>query len=79
MPNASKKFVESYPEYQISAPYNFQFVNTTFPLIVKCDVDVTFTLKTGKRKRAFIHKTFYVTSEYRVSGFIDKEYKRVDL
>ena len=79
LPNATKKFVENYSEYKISEPYNFQFVNTTFPLTVKCDVDVTFTLKTGKRKRAFIHKTFYVTSEYRVSGFIDKEYKRVDL
>ena len=79
LPNATKKFVENYPEYKISKPYNFQFVNTTFPLTVKCDVDVTFTLKTGKRKRASIHKTFYVTSGYKVSGFIDKEYKRVDL
>ena len=32
-----------------------------------------------RSQRAFIHKTFYVTSEYRVLGFIDKEYKRVDL
>ena len=79
VPNATKKFVENYPEYKISEPYNFQFVNITFPLTVKCDVDVTFTLKTGKRKRASIHKTFYVTSGYKVSGFIDKEYKRVDL
>lgn len=77
--DATKNFVESYPEYKISAPYNFQFVNNSFPLTVKCDVDVTFTLKDGRRKRAYITKTYYVTSSYKVSGYVDKETKRINL
>ena len=79
VPNATKKFVENYPEYIISKPYNFQFVNNTFPLTVKCDVDVTWTMKDGRRKRAFITKTYYITSNYRASGFVDKETKRTNL
>ena len=79
LPNATKKFVENYPEYKISAPHNFQFVNNSFPLTVKCDIDVTFTLKDGRRKRAYITKTFYITSNYKVSGFVDKETKRTNL
>ena len=74
--STTKKFVEGYPEYNISAPYNVQFVNTTFPLTVECDVDVTFTLQNGKRMQAYIHKTLCITSDYKVSGFLDKEYKK---
>ena len=79
VPNATKKFVENYPEYKISEPYNFQFVNNTFPLTVKCDVDVTWTMKDGTRKLAKIQKIYYITPEYRVSGFIDKEINRKTL
>ena len=75
----TKNFVENYPEYKISAPYNFTFVNATFPLIVECDVDVTWTMKDGSRKLAKMHKTFYVTSEYKASGFTDKEVSRKTL
>ena len=79
LPNATKKFVENYPEYKISKPYNFQFVNTTFPLTVKCDVDVTWTMKNGAKKQARIQKTYYITLEYKVSGFVDKEIDRKTL
>ena len=74
--STTKKFVESYPEYTVSAPYNFQFVNTTFPLTVKCDVDVTWAMKDGAKKLAKIQKTLYITSDYKVSGFTDKEFER---
>ena len=79
VPNATKKFVENYLEYKISEPYNVQFVNTTFPLTVRCDVDVTWTMKDGTRKLAKIQKIYYITPEYRVSGFIDKEINRKTL
>lgn len=79
LPNATKKFVENYPEYNISEPYNFQFVNNTFPLTVKCDVDVTWTMKNGAKKQARIQKTYYITLEYKVSGFVDKEIARKTL
>ena len=77
--SAIKKFVESYPEYNISSPYNFQFINDTFPLIVKCDVDVTWMTKGGTRKLAKIHKTYYITSNYKVSGFLDEEFDRTTI
>ena len=75
----TKKFVEKYPEYKISTPYNFTFVNVTFPLKVECDVDVTWTMEDGTGKLARMHKTFYVTSEYKASGFTDKEVDRKTL
>jgi hypothetical protein len=75
----TKNFVENYPEYKISAPYNLQFVNNSFPQIVECDVDVTWTKKDGTRQQAKMHKTFYVTSEYKASGFTDKEVDRKTL
>lgn len=79
LPNATKKFVENYPEYKISEPYNFQFVNNTFPLTVKCDVDVIWTKKDGAEYSAHIQKTYYITSNYKVSGFVDKEIDRKTL
>lgn len=79
LPNATKKFVENYPEYNISEPYKFQFVNNTFPLTVKCDVDVIWTMKNGAKKQARIQKTYYITLEYKVSGFVDKEIDRKTL
>jgi len=79
LPNATKKFVENYPEYNISEPYNFQYVNNTFPLTVKCDVDVIWTMKNGAKKQARIQKTYYITLEYKVSGFVDKEIDRKTL
>lgn len=79
VPNATKKFVENYPEYKISEPYNFQFVNNTFPLTVKCDVDVIWTKKDGAEYSALIQKTYYITSDYKVSGFVDKEIDRKTL
>ena len=75
----TKNYVENYPEYKISAPYNFQFVNNSFPQIVECDVDVTWTKKDGTRQQAKMHKTFYITSEYKASGFTDKEVSRKTL
>lgn len=74
-----KNYVGRFPEYTISAPYNFTYVNSSFPLTVKCDIYVTWTTPKGIRKRAWVHKTYYVTSEYKVSGFIDEEYQRIQL
>lgn len=75
----TKNYVERYPEYSISSPFNFEYVNSTFPLTVKCDVSVTWKLNSGVRKRAWIHKTYYITSDYKVSGYQDKEYSRETL
>ena len=36
-------------------------------------------MKDGSRKQAKMHKTFYVTSEYKASGFTDKEVDRKTL
>lgn len=74
-----KNYVERFPEYTISKPYNFTYVNSSFPLTVKCDINVTWTTYKGIRKRAWVHKTYYVTSEYKVSGYIDEEYQRMRL
>ena len=66
--------------YEISEPYNFIFVNNSFPLKVECDVNVTWiSKKNGKKIRAYIHKTYYITSDYKVSGFVDKEIDRIRL
>lgn len=78
--SATQKFVEYYPMYEISEPYNFIFVNNSFPLKVECDVNVTWiSKKNGKKIRAYIHKTYYITSDYKVSGFVDKEIDRIRL
>lgn len=78
--SATQKFVEYYPMYEISEPYNFIFVNNSFPLKVECDVNVTWiSKKNGKKIRASIHKTYYITSDYKVSGFVDKEIDRIRL
>ena len=78
--NATRDFVEYYPKYIVSEPYNFKFLNNTFPLTVECDVYVTFiSKKSGAEIRAFIHKIYYVTSDYEVSGFTDDEINRIKL
>lgn len=77
--NKTKSFVESYSEYQISAPRNFQYLNTSFPLTVKCDVDVTWVNKKNVRKRAVIRKTYYINSNYKVTGYEDKELSRKNI
>ena len=53
---ATQKFVEYYPMYEISEPYNFIFVNNSFPLKVECDVNVTWiSKKNGKNlKRTLV-------------------------
>ena len=75
----TKNFVENYPKYEISAPYDFAYDKTSFPLIVRCNVYVTWTMSNGTRKRAWIHKTYYINSDYKVTGFRDDEYKRTTL
>ena len=35
--------------------------------------------KSGKKIKASIQKTYYITSDYKVSGFIDKELNRTTL
>ena len=78
--SATQKFVEYYPMYEISEPYNFVFVNNSFPLKVECNVNVTWiSKKNGKKIKASIQKTYYITSDYKVSGFIDKELNRTTL
>lgn len=79
IPEEIRSYVEQYPEYEISEPFNFKYDNSSFPLTVKCDIFVTWTLQTGVRKRAWVHKTYYITSRYKVSGYLDDEYKRVKL
>ena len=73
-----KKLVNKFPKYVVSTPYNFEFVNNSFPLIVKCNVDVMWE-KDGVEKLAYFKKTFYITSDYKVSGFEDQELKRITL
>lgn len=78
--STTQNFVEYYPMYEISEPYNFIFVNNSFPLKVECDVNVTWiSKKNGKKIRAYIHKIYYITSDYKVSGFVDKEIDRIRL
>jgi hypothetical protein len=72
---AVEKFVDKFPKYVISNPYNFEFLNGTFPLMVKCDVDVIWE-KDGVETLASINKTYYITSDYKVSGFEDQELSR---
>ena len=74
----TRNYVERFEEYTVSNPYNIYIANSSFPLIVKCEVYVTWS-KNGKRKRAWIDKTYYVTSDYKVSGFTDKETRRETL
>ena len=71
----TKKYVERFPEYKISTPFNIQYINSSFPLTVKCDIQVMW-VKNDVRKRAWIHKTFYFTSDYKISGYEDEEYRR---
>ena len=78
--NETRNFVEYYPEYVISEPYNFVFLHDTFPLTLKCDVDVMWiSKKSGYQKKASIHKIYYITSNYKVSGFVDDEFYRTTL
>ena len=78
--NTTRDFVEYYPRYNISEPYNFIFLHNTFPLTVKCDVDVIWVSReNGTTKKASIHKTYYITSNYKVSGFVDDEFFRTTL
>lgn len=72
----TKEYVERFNEYEISSPFNFTYSGTSFPLTIKCDISATWTLKDGTIKRAWIHKTYYMNSEYKVTGFTDEEYNR---
>lgn len=72
----TKNYVERFNEYEISSPFNFTYSGTSFPLTVKCDISATWTLKDGTSKRAWIHKTYFVNSEYKVTGYTDEEYNR---
>ena len=74
MPEATKKYVQRFPKYQISTPYNLCIINSSFPAIVQCDVTVDWIID-GKKKHAVVHKTYYITSDYKVSGFLDQQDK----
>ena len=73
-----KSFVDSYSSYKVSQPRNFQFVNNSFPLTVICYVDVTW-VKNGVAKQATLQKTFYLNSDYKVTGYEDVELSRMTL
>ncbi|GEM_PF-4823968 len=68
-----KAYVEKFPQYEISDPYNFSYLNTSFPLTVKCDVLVDWINTQGISRKAILHKTYYITSDYKVSGFTDEQ------
>lgn len=68
-----KAYVEKFPKYEISDPYNFSYLNTSFPLTVKCDVLVNWVNTKGVSRKAIIHKTYYITADYKVSGFTDEQ------
>ncbi len=69
----TKSYVEKFPKYEISDPYNFSYLNTSFPLTVKCDVKVEWNNTKGVPKQAIVHKTYYITADYKVSGFTDEQ------
>lgn len=69
----TKAYVERFPKYEISDPYNFSYLNASFPLTVKCDVKVEWINMKGTPKQAVIHKTYYITADYKVSGFFDEQ------
>jgi serine/threonine protein kinase len=76
IPTAIKDYVEQFPKYEISEPYNFKYINSSFPLIVGCDIDVNWISKnTVNEWRERVHKTYYITSKYKVSGYLDQELK----
>ncbi len=56
----------------MSVPYNINIIQNSFPATVKCDVTVDWCIN-GTLKRAVVHKTFYITSDYKVFGFIDEQ------
>lgn len=66
-------YVNRFPQYKLSNPYNFTYENTSFPTTVHCDVMVNWINTKGVSKQALVHKTYYITSDYKVSGFIDKQ------
>jgi len=68
-----KAYVEKFPQYEIADPYNFSYLNTSFPLTVKCDVLVDWINTQGISRKAILHKTYYITSDYKVSGFTDEQ------
>ncbi len=74
IPETTKEYVERFTEYQISTPYNLCIINSSFPATVQCDVTVVWIID-GKKKRAVVHKTYYITSDYKVSGFLDQQDK----
>ena len=69
-----RNYVERFTKYEISEPYNIKYDNSSFPLIVECDVDVTWKTKKGSTKCRTYRKTYYFTSEYKVAGYLDNEY-----
>ncbi len=68
-----KAYAEKFPKYEMSDPYNFSYLNTSFPLTVKCDVLVDWINTQGISRKAILHKTYYITSDYKVSGFTDEQ------
>lgn len=68
-------YVNRFPQYKISSPYNYSYENTSFPLTVNCDVIVDWIDTKGVSKQAIVHKTYYITAEYKVSGMIEKQEK----
>jgi hypothetical protein len=72
----TRRFVESYPYYEVSDPYNFTFLNDTFPLTVKCNVDINWVNKNYTEKEALMRKTYYINADYKVTGYEDKELDR---
>ena len=76
IPSAIKDYVEQFPKYEISEPYNFKYINSSFPLIVGCDIDINWISKdTVNEWRERAHKTYFITKNYKVSGYLDQESK----
>lgn len=63
--------VRKFPKYEISKPYNISYVNSSFPLTVKCDMTAEWINTKNVPKKAIVHKTYYITSDYKVSRFRD--------
>jgi hypothetical protein len=74
----TQKYVEKFPMYEVSAPKNIEYLTEDFPLTVQCEVEITW-IKDWNEYEALMRKTYYITEDYKISGYEDKEHKRKKL
>ena len=73
IPQAVRNFLNRYDLYEVSPPSDLNVQSQGSGYIATYKVIVEWNSKRTGHKKACIQKTTYLNSEYKITGFIDKE------